>query len=171
MLEEPASYLWKNADAFLDMPLGSSDYMYVNEEIPFLSMVLKGIIPMYSDYVNFESNKQEFLLQMVEAGVYPSFYLTYENSSDLLYTNSSNLFSTEYSTYKDTVADYDKQLREVNAKTEGAYIVKHEKLDNGVTIVTYDNGVKIYVNYTDKSQIADGVPIEGMSYKVGESNE
>ncbi len=171
MLEEPASYLWKNADAFLDMPLGSSDYMYVNEEIPFLSMVLKGIMPMYSDYVNFEANKQEFLLQMVEAGVYPSFYLTYENSSDLLYTNSSNLFSTEYSTYKDTVADYDKQLRAVNAKTEGAFIVKHEKLDNGVTIVTYDNGVKIYVNYTDKSQIADGTPVEGMSYKVGESNE
>ena len=38
ILEEPAAYLWKNTDAFLDMPLGSSDYMYVDEEIPFLSM-------------------------------------------------------------------------------------------------------------------------------------
>ena len=80
VLEQPVSYLWKDTNAFLDMPLGSSDYMYVDEEIPFLSMVLKGIIPMYSNYVNFEANKQEFLLQMVEAGVYPSFYVTYENS-------------------------------------------------------------------------------------------
>ena len=66
VLEEPGSYLWKNTDAFLDMPLGSSDYMYVDQEVPFMSMVLKGIIPMYSDYVNFEANKQEFFLQMVE---------------------------------------------------------------------------------------------------------
>lgn len=45
VLEEPVSYLWKNTDAFLDMPLGSSDYMYVDQEVPFMSMVLKGIIP------------------------------------------------------------------------------------------------------------------------------
>ncbi|MDY5180605.1 DUF5696 domain-containing protein, partial [Butyribacter sp.] len=67
VLEQPVAYLWKDTNAFLDMPLGSSDYMFVDEEVPFLSMVLKGIIPMYSDYVNFEANKQEFLLQMVEA--------------------------------------------------------------------------------------------------------
>ena len=69
VLEQPFAYLWNNTDAFLDMPLGSSDYMYVNEEVPFLSMVLKGILPMYSDYVNFEANKTEFFLQMVESGV------------------------------------------------------------------------------------------------------
>ena len=56
ILEQPFAYLWDEADAFLDMPLGSSDYMYVDEEVPFLSMVLKGILPMYSDYVNFEEN-------------------------------------------------------------------------------------------------------------------
>ena len=107
-----------DSDAFLDMPLGSSDYMYVDEEIPFLSMVLKGIIPMYSNYVNFEANKQEFLLQMVEAGVYPSFYVTYENSSDLIYTNSSDLYSTEYKTYKDTIVKYDKDLRKLTLATD-----------------------------------------------------
>lgn len=38
VLEQPVSYLWKDIKAFLDMPLGSSDYMYVDEEIPFLSI-------------------------------------------------------------------------------------------------------------------------------------
>ncbi len=153
------------------MPLGSSDYMYVDEEVPFISMVLKGIIPMYSDYVNFEANKQEFLLQMVEAGVYPSFYLTYENSSKLLYTNSSNLFSTEYDTYKDTVAQYDKELRKVNEATADACIINNEKLDNGVTVVTYDNGAKIYVNYSEEAQTVGNVTVNAMSYKAGEPNE
>lgn len=173
VLEQPVAYLWKDTNAFLDMPLGSSDYMYVDEEVPFISMVLKGIIPMYSNYVNFEANKQEFLLQMVEAGVYPSFYVTYENSSDLIYTNSSDLYSTEYKTYKDTIAEYDKDLREVNELTKGSTIKSHEKLKNGVTVVTYDNGVKIFVNYTEVSRTVDGVKVGPMSYsyKAGETNE
>ena len=165
IMEEPFAYLWNHTDAFLNMPLGSSDYMYLDEEVPFLSMVLKGVMPMYSDYVNFEANKTEFFLQMVEAGVYPSFYVTAENSSALIYTNSADLYSTEYSTYKDMIADYDAKLREVNDATRGSMILKNEKLDNKVTRVTYDNGVKIYVNYSDLAQTVDGNTIESMSYK------
>ena len=171
VLEQPFAYLWDNTDAFLDMPLGSSDYMYIDEEVPFLSMVLKGILPMYSDYVNFEANKTEFFLQMVESGVYPSFYITYENSSGLIYTNSSDLYSTEYATYHDTIVEYDEELRQVAEAVDGAFITNHEKMDNGVTAVTYDNGVVIYVNYSDNDVTVDGTKVEAMSYKVGEANE
>jgi len=166
IMEQPYAYLWDYTDAFLDMPLGSSDYMYVDEEVPFLSMVLKGIIPMYSDYVNFEANKTEFFLQMVESGVYPSFYITYENSSALIYTNSSDLYSTEYATYRDSIISYDEQLREVASAVEGACIADHEKMDNGVTKVTYDNGTVIYVNYTDAEVSVDGITVDAMSYQV-----
>lgn len=166
VMEKPFAYLWDYTDAFLNMPLGSSDYMYLDEEVPFLSMVLKGIIPMYSDYVNFEANKTEFFLQMIEAGVYPSFYVTAENSSNLIYTNSADLYSTEYSTYKDMIIQYDKELRDVNDSVAGAMIMKNEKLENDVTRVTYDNGVKIYVNYSDSDQTVDGSTIKSMSYKV-----
>ena len=166
VMEQPFAYLWDYTDAFLDMPLGSSDYMYVDEEVPFLSMVLKGIIPMYSDYVNFEANKTEFFLQMIEAGVYPSFYVTKENSSALIYTRSSNLYTTEYSTYRDTIISYDEQLREVAESVEGAYIVDHEKTESGVTKVTYDNGVVVYVNYSDKAVSIDGITVDALSYSV-----
>jgi len=169
ILQQPFAYLWNYTDAFLDMPLGSSDYMYVDEEVPFLSMTLKGVIPMYSDYVNFEANKTEFFLQMVESGVYPSFYITYENSSALIYTNSSDLYSTEYSTYKDTIVEYDEKLREIAEAVDGALIIRHEKLDNGITVVTYDNGVAIYVNYSGQDQTANGITVPAMSYKVGEA--
>lgn len=171
ILEEPFMYLWGSTNAFLDMPLGSSDYMYTDEEIPFLSMVLKGLIPMYSDYVNFEANKQEFFLQMIEAGVYPSFYITKEDSSALILTNSSDLYSTAYSTYKDMIIEYDKQFREFSLLVDGANITRHEKLDSGITKVTYSNGVTVYVNYTDSAQTVDGITVDAMSYshKAGEA--
>lgn len=171
MLEEPCAYLWKNTQAFLNMPLGTSDYMYIDEEVPFVSMVLKGVMPMYSDYVNFEANKQQFFLQMVEAGVYPSFYLTKENSSKLIYTNSADLYSTEYATYKDSVISYDKQLRELNTALGDANIVKHERSADNVVTVTYSNGAKVYVNYSNSDVTVDGEIVGAMSYtyKAGEA--
>lgn len=171
ILEQPFAYLWNDTKAFLDMPLGSSKYMYINEEVPFLSMVLKGILPMYSDYVNFEANKDEFLLQMIEAGVYPSFYLTYKDSSELIYTNSSDLYSTQYDTYKDIIVEYDQTFDELSQLTKDSYIVAHEKPQNQTTKVTYDNGVVIYINYNEAPVTIDGEVIDGMSYKVGEAHE
>lgn len=169
LLEQPYSYLWNYTDGFLDMPLSSSSYMTVDEEVPFLSMVLKGIIPMYSEYVNFEANQKEYFLRMVEAGVYPSFYITYENSSALVYTNSADLYSSEYSAYKDTIVEYDREFRKLASLLDGAYIVDHEKGDDGVTRVTYDNGIAIYVNYTDSDASVDGMKIPAMSYKIGDA--
>jgi len=171
VLESPFVYMWNQTNAYLDMPLGSSDYMYLDEEVPFFSIVLKGVIPMYSDYVNFEANKHEFMLQMIEAGVYPSFYLTGEDSSDLIYTNSADLYSTKYSTYRDTLLEYDAAFRDLSKKTEGAMIINHEKPEPGLCKVTYDNGVVIYVNYNDKAVSMDGNEVLALSYKVGDYNE
>ena len=39
---------------------------------------------------------------------------------------------------------------------------------NKITVVTYDNGVKVYLNYGDTAAQADGYTIEAMSYKVVE---
>ena len=173
IMEEPVAYLWKNTDAFLDMPLGTSDYIYIDQEIPFLSMVFKGIVPMYSDYVNFEANKEEYFLQMVEAGVYPSFYITEKDSSALIYTNSADKYSTKYTTYKDSIINYDSQLRQLSTTLGDATIEKHERFDNDVAKVTYSNNAVVYVNYSSQDQTVDGVTVKALSYecKAGEVNE
>lgn len=168
VLEQPFAYLWQYTDAYLDMPLYTSSYIFEDESIPFLSIVFKGVIPVYSEYVNFEANKQEFFLKMVETGTYPSFYITKESSAELIYTNSCDIYSSEYSVYRDTIIEYTSELQALNAKVAGAHIVGHEIMDNGVTKVTYDNGVMVYVNYSSTAQTVDGTTVEAMSYKVGE---
>ena len=168
VLEQPFAYLWNHTESFLDMPLYTSNYIFEDESVPFLSIVLKGIMPVYSEYVNFEANKQEFFLKLVETGTHPSFYITKENSSRLIYTNSSDIYSSEYSVYRDTILSYTKELAAVYEKTQGACIVGHEILDNGITVVTYDNGVTIYLNYSAETQSADGHTLEGMTYEVVE---
>lgn len=168
-MEQPFCYLWKYTDSFLDMPVGTSDFIFEDEKVPFLAIALKGILPMYSEYINFEANKKEFFLNLVEMGIRPSFYITYEDSSDLIYTNSSDIYSSKFSNYKEEIIRYSNELSKVFQAVEGAFITDHERLDNGVTVVSYDNGVKVYINYSDTRQTVDGITIEAMSYKVGEA--
>lgn len=168
ILEQPFAYLWKYTDAFLDIPIGSSQYNFVDEEVPFLTIALKGIMPLYSEYMNFEANKEEFFLKLVEMGVYPSFLITWEDSSNLIYTNSADIYSSKYSIYKENIIEYTEELKAVNEAIGDAFIIRHQRLDSGLTIVTYDNGIKVYVNYSNDAQLVDGYTIEAMSYKVGE---
>jgi len=166
IFEQPFAYLWGNTKAFLDMPLYTSSYVFLDEEVPFLSMVLKGVLPVYSEYVNFEANKREFFLKLVETGTYPSFYITKEDSSELLYTNSSNIYSSKYDSYHDTIVSYSKELKEIDEKLKGATITDHRIEDNGLRVVTYSNGKKVYVNYGSEAVTVDQVSIEAMSYEV-----
>lgn len=167
VLECPNAYLWKYASAILDMPMTSSGYLYLDQDIPFLSMVLKGVIPMYSEYVNFEANKTENFLNMVEYGTYPSFYVSMESSSDLIYTNSNNLYSLEFSSYAETIEEYDAALRQLAQITGSANIIGHEILTEGVAQVTYSNGVVIYVNYNETDYTDGNVTVAALSYLVG----
>ncbi len=165
VMEQPFAYLWKNTECFLDMPLYTSSYIYEDESVPFLSIVLKGSMPVYAEYVNFEANKQEFFLKMVETGSFPSFYITKESSSELIYTNSSDVYSSEYSSYKSTILEYNEELEALGELTKGATIKNH-RIEGDLRIVTYTNGVKILINYGSSDATIDGVTVGSMSYEV-----
>lgn len=168
VLESPFMYQWKYADAYLDLTLGSSMYVYASSEIPFLSSLLKGSMNVYSEYINFEANSTEYYLKLVETGVLPSFLITKESPSVLQYTNSNWNYSSEYDKYEDTIAEYYKTLKSINDRVEGEYIVKHEKLDGDVTVTTYSNGVKVYVNFSDVDHTVEDE--NGISFTVKAEN-
>ncbi len=168
-MEEPIETYWKYTNAVLDMPVKDSDYIFTDESVPFLSIVFKGSLPMYSDYVNFEANKNEFFLKLVETGIYPSFYLTMQDPTDLYYTNSNSLYSSKYTVYRDTMIEYYKVLKEFNGLVSGATIENHVIAEDGSVTVTYSNGAIVTVDYSDSSFTVakDGSTV--MEYKAGEA--
>ena len=101
---------------------------------------------------------------MVETGINPSFYLTYENPSELIYTNSSDVYSSQYSVYRNQIIDYYRELKSVNEAVKGSFITDHKMLENNVTVVSYENGVTIYINYGETDEKADGVTVPALSY-------
>jgi hypothetical protein len=167
-LEQPFAYLWKYTNAIIDMPVESSSYVFTDQDVPFFAIALKGIIPMYSNYTNFQANQKEFFLKLVEQGVYPSFLNTYEDPSELINTNSSNIYSSKFDRYRETINTYYNELKAVNDKIKDAAIVSHTR-GNGLTKVEYSNGITIYVNYNEDSVTDGGITVEARSYKVDDA--
>jgi len=164
----PFDYLWKYTDHYFNFSLTTSNYNYISREVPFLPMVLKGILPYYADYANFEPNQTNFLLKMVEYGAYPSFLLTWEDSSELKDTNSSDFFATKFTDYEPEIMEYYRLFRELHDRTGGAGIRKHEFLSEDVVKVVYDNGVEIVVNYGRQDFPYRDATVEPQSYRLFE---
>lgn len=165
LLEQPFAYLWDQTEAIIDLPSRSSNYVFVDEDIPFIALTLKGVMPMYGEYVNFQANQAAFFLQMIEQGLHPSFLITHESPAELINTNASYIYSSQYERYQEMIPSYYEELEQVHAAVVGAVIVDYQR-SGSITKVSYENGVDIYVNYSDVEGSLDGVMIEGLSYKV-----
>lgn len=164
-LETPFQPYWQYTETFIDMPIESSGYVFETESIPFLSMALNGIVPIYTTYSNFQSNQTDFFLRLIESGARPSYLLTYENSADLYNTNSSHIYSSEYSNYKDEIISMYDEFSTIHEAIDGSSISGYEKEGNQV-VVTYENDVKLLINYSNDSVLIDDYEVEAKSYKV-----
>lgn len=167
LLEQPFAYLWPYTGAYINTPVRGSNYTFVSEEVPFLAIVLKGILPMYSEYVNFEANSQEFFLNLVEQGIRPSFYLTMEDPLLLKHTNSRHIFTSQFDFFETDIVEFYHQLKDLHQLLHGATIENHQRIGELVK-VDYSNGVRVYLNYSTTPILVEGMEIEPLSYKVGE---
>lgn len=162
-------YLADYADDMFNVPLVGSQYLFESDSVPFLQMVYKGHVDMYGDYLNIGNLSRTKLLKMIEYGVYPSFILTWTDSTTLQDTPSEDLFSTAFADWKDRIAEIAKEMQQALSAFEGAKMLQHDVLEEGVVRVTYDNGKSLYINYTNAQTVADDVtlPAEGFMIKEG----
>ena len=92
----PNDYLFNYMNAYYDMPLGDSGYIYATKTIPFLQIVLAGYVPYYGKALNFSSNLRADLLRHVDYGVYPSYFLSEEVTAEILNTSLNWIYTSSY---------------------------------------------------------------------------
>ncbi|MBS4196091.1 DUF5696 domain-containing protein [Lederbergia citri] len=165
-LYEPNVYAWSDAEKYLDIPINSSNYVFETDTVPFMQIVLKGSIPYYAPFTNFNSNQEDQLLRMIEYGAYPSFLLTEEPSHLLAKTPSKNVYTSEFTVWKDDIIKQYKQIQEVLGQVESATIESRHVPENGIVEVTYSNGKTVVVNYTNSIYKKDGVEVSAKGFSV-----
>lgn len=165
-LENPLAGYYGEMDVYLDLPLDTTSYSFLSAEVPFLPMVLSGQTPYYSTWLNFESNTQRALLKLVEYGAYPSWLVTGEDVQPLINTNSSDVFTAQWNVMLPAIQETSAELAALHEQLGGSAMVNHERLDADVVRVTYENGVRVYVNYRRADYTADGLTIPALGYLV-----
>ena len=163
---QPNQYLWQDADKMFDLPVSNSQILYESDCVPFLQIVLSGCVELYGGTINTSSYSTERLLRQIEYGMAPAFVVTGCESIELFNTAQERYFSTNFSDWQPQIEQAYRMVSEGLGAVWGHSIVSHQGLQNGLIQVEYDNGVRIYLNYTDKPLAADGITVESGWFSV-----
>ena len=165
-MSAPNHYMWKNVTDYFDIPMMNSQYLFESDSVPFLQILLKGYINYYAPYANQGFYTNACTLKSIEYGAYPSFLVMNADNGSLNKTPMVDYFSLNFEDWKGTIEEVYNKVNAALKEVEGAKISEHKVLKEGVVRVTYDNGVKIYINYTSDVVKVDGVKIAKQSYAV-----
>ena len=163
---QPNQYLWQYADQMYDLPAANSQILYETDSVPFLQIVLSGCVEMYGSTINTSSYSTDRLLRQIEYGLAPAFIVTGCDSTALYHTAQERYFSTGFSDWQPRIVQAYRTVSEGLCRVWGHSIVSHGCLQNGLIRVEYDNGVSIYLNYTDTPLSVDGVRVEAKWFSV-----
>ena len=157
-------YTALNADKVFEVPSRSSDESFFTEDVPFYQMVFKGYVPMSSEAVNLSGDRTYSVLQAIESGTGLTYGLYYNYGSELTDSYYPEFITGEYEKIKAGIIEEVNGLSEYYSAVCGASIIKHEILGNGLRRTVFDNGVEVYVNYTDGEISSPYGTVSGHNY-------
>ncbi|MGF7145839.1 hypothetical protein HNQ56_004283 [Anaerotaenia torta] len=168
-LENPNMYLWKYTDRYLKCPVGTSQYVFETDAVPFLQMVLNGTMEAYAPYCNFSFYTQPDILRMMDYNLFPSFILSKEPSYLLAHTPSADLYTTEYNQYEKLIGEIYGQVNSILGQVRGYEWTNRTVLENGVIRNAYEKGTErkeIIINYTEDEFIYGETAVAPLSASV-----
>lgn len=166
LMNHANAYAFPYADKIINVPTSSSEYDMADRSIPLYQIVMSGYSELYSSPVNMEGNIEEFLLNLAETGVHPSFLLMAEDGMAVMNTEYSYFYANCYEDWKLEIKKAAEQFLAL-ASVDGQRIIKHIKED-GLAVTTYENGSKVYTNYNKEAVMADGLSIPAKSFLLKE---
>ena len=166
LLAQANEYALPYMQGYLEMPITNAQYDYYSDLAPIVPTVLKGLMPVYTPYLNFNAVGQDRVLQMIDFGVFPSYILTEKPTSDMRFTYSNVFYTTALSDFEDEIVATYEQVASALTPVLHDTVIHREVLAIGLVKVTYDSGVAIYINYAPYSQSSEGITLGAQSFEV-----
>lgn len=165
-LDQAHQYLWNAADAIYNVTTMNSQYVYETDTVPFLQIVLSGTTPLFSTYQNFGTQEDDSLLKLIDYNLYPSFLITEKPSSELMDSNTQNVYFSEYEALKPDIKEAYETMKSLLDPVRGEKIIAREIPQEDITVTEYENKMKIITNYTDEDFVYEGTTIEAKTAKL-----
>lgn len=157
-------YALKHLDIINNLPVNSSQSNYFDRDIPFVQMVLHGFTAYVSPPLNGVSDKETMLLKLIETGSGLHYKITDNIYNNLFDTDFSYLYNTQFSVIKDDIRYLYEKLNTALTGLGNKTIIAHEYVARNVVCVTYEDGTKIYVNYSNHAFNIGSIAVQPKSY-------
>ncbi len=154
------------ADLITDMNLSGQGYAIIDQRIPFYQIALHGMKDYTGAPINLARNSQDELLISAEYGAGLNFTFMNADGKLLQETDYSGYYGASYNTWKESaqamITRYQTEMAGLNQQR----ITGHEVLSENVTVTTYADGTRVYVNHTEKPWTGGGVTVPARDYLV-----
>ena len=165
-IREGFDYAVPYADLITDMDLAGAGYSIIDEAVPFYQIALHGAAQYTGKAVNLARDFKDELLRCAEYGAGLNFTFMAEDGTVLQDTVHSGYYGANFALWEDELAGVIGDYQRAMAGLNGLRIVGHEILSSGVRVTIYENGARVYVNYTQDAYTSGGITIPARSYHV-----
>ena len=159
-------YVLKFAANLTDIPTSDSSLKGVSYDIPFIQLVCYGNVSYSSPQINSESNTKLALLKCISSVSSPKFVLGMGNMDKIKLSNYTQYNSISFDTRIDDCVETYKYVNDAFEKVNGAQLINHSTLADGITRLDYSNNISIYVNVTQLDYIAEDITVPAMDYAI-----
>lgn len=163
-----SAYLLYNADMIYDLYDDDSNTLIFDKEIPFLQLVLHGVLPYSCETPgNMASDFEALKLKWIEYGSMPYFLVTEAASNAFEDTQIKDVFSSSFAEWQDIIVDCYKEFNSESLnKLSKETIISHEYISDDTVKVVYESGDMILINYGNAEIEIYGTKIAAKSYSV-----
>lgn len=154
------------ANMVTNMDLRGNDYTILDECIPFYQLAIHGYVDYTGYPLNICGDDVQQLLYSAEYGAGLSFTVMKESSFALQKTLYTEYYGSDYDAWKDRMVEYYTRYNEELGHVFNQEMVDHKNLSGTLSVTTYADGTKVYVNYDFEDVTADGHTIPARDYLV-----
>ena len=165
------AYAFPYADTITDVPLYTSGYLIETCQVPFYSMVMHGLAYMSSGDINGYLDSEHALLRVLEAGVGLKYAFGWENVAELADTAISEYGYIEADRWLEHAAEQYVELSGFLSAVSNRTMTEHILISKDVRYTEFDNGMGVYVNYSDKDVSYGNIVIPANGYVLQNSKE
>lgn len=166
MINGGNEFLAPYVDIVTGNDLKGTEYTIIDSFVPFYQLAVHGYLNYTGEALNLTQNMQNELLNSVEYGAGLYFTVMKESSFALQKTLYSEYFGASYDAWQDEIVEIYTRYNKELGHTYNQKMVDHEYVESEVACTTYEDGTKVYVNYSYEDYEINGTKVPARDYLV-----
>lgn len=167
MINMGNDYALSYVDFITNMDLNGSVYTIIDESVPFYQIAIHGYVNYAGEAINLSQDYEEEVLSSAEYGAGLYFTLMSAEAKILQKTLYTEYFGADYNAWKDKLIEIYTRYNEELGSIFNQTMTDHKILASGVRVTTYEDGTKVFVNYSYTDYVTgDGVTVPARDYVV-----